>query len=402
MSRNVSGLPPLKLKKNEERRLRGGHLWVYSNEVDIQATPLKGFEAGDPVEIQAHNGRPLGIGYVNPHALLCARLVSRDLERPLDRSLITHRLKIALAMRERLFPRPYYRLVYGESDGLPGLAVDRFGDSVVVQLTTAGMERLREEVVAALEKVLKPAAIILRNDISSRKAEGLESYVETVLGETPEFLSLKENGVRFQVPAESGQKTGWFYDQRENRARLGRYVKGARVLDLFSYSGGWGVQAAAFGAEKVLCVDTSLPALEQLGENAALNGLEDRVEALHGDVFDALKMLKAENERFDVIVCDPPAFIKRKKDVKEGLAAYQRVNQMAIQLLERDAVLVSASCSFHLKRENLLHAVASGAHHLGRQVQILEQGQQGADHPIHPHIPETEYIKAYYARVLPR
>ena len=402
MSTTDSGLPPLRLKKNEERRLRGGHLWVYSNEVDTRATPLKGFEPGDAVEIQGHNGRALGRGYVNPHALLCARLVSRDLEHPLDRSLITHRLKIALALRERLYPGPYYRLVYGESDGLPGLVVDRYGDVLVAQLTTAGMERLREAVVEALDKVLKPATIILRNDIASRKAEGLESYVETALGETPERLELEENGVRFQLPAESGQKTGWFYDQRENRARLGRYVEGRRVLDLFSYSGGWGVQAAAFGASEVLCVDGSLPALEQLGENAELNDVGDRVGALHGDVFDALKMLRNEGERFDVIVCDPPAFIKRKKDQKEGLAAYQRVNQAAMQLLERDGILVAASCSFHLKREQLLHAVASGAHHLGRQVQILEQGHQGADHPIHPHIPETEYIKAYYTRVLPR
>ena len=402
MSSTVSGLPPLRLKKNEERRLRGGHLWVYSNEVDIDATPLKGFEPGAPVEIQAHNGRPLGSGYVNPHALLCARLVSRDLEHPLDRSLIVHRLKVALALRERLFPGPWYRLCHGESDGLPGVVVDRFGEVAVVQLTTAGMERLRDEVVTAVEKVVRPATIILRNDISSRKAEGLESYVETVLGETPERLELEENGARFQVAAASGQKTGWFYDQRDNRARLARYVTGKRVLDLFSYTGGWGVQAAVFGADQVLCVDGSQPALEQLAENAALNGVGDRVSAQQGDVFEILKTLRAEGERFDVIVCDPPAFIKRKKDVKEGFAAYQRVNQAAAQLLGKDAILVSASCSFHLKREQLLQAVAGGAHHLGRRAQILEQGHQGADHPVHPHIPETDYIKAFFARVLPR
>ncbi|GAB6041200.1 class I SAM-dependent rRNA methyltransferase [Endothiovibrio diazotrophicus] len=402
MTHTASALPPLRLKKNEERRLRGGHLWVYSNEVDTAATPLKDFVPGDPVEIQAHNGRPLGIGYVHPHALLCARLIGRDLDHPVDRSLIVHRLKIALSLRERLYPGPWYRLVYGESDGLPGLVVDRFGEVAVVQITTAGMERLREEVVAAVEKVLTPATIILRNDIGSRAAEGLPAYVETALGETPRWLELEENGCRFRAPAHAGQKTGWFYDQRENRARIARYVKGMRVLDLFSYSGGWGVQAAHFGAKRVVCVDASRPALEQLQENADLNGVADRVEALHGDVFDALKTLKADNEQFDVVICDPPAFIKRKKDLKEGLAAYQRVNQMAIQLLDRDAILVSASCSFHLKREQLLHAVASGAHHLGRQVQILEQGQQGADHPVHPHIPETEYIKAYFARVLPR
>lgn len=393
-------LAPLRLKKNEERRLRAGHLWIYSNEIDTARTPLTGFEPGQPVRIEAANGKPLGSGYVNPHSLICARLVSRDPAHVLGKSLLVHRLNVALALRERLYDKPFYRLVHGEGDALPGLVVDRYGDVLVVQLTTAGMERARDEVVEALEKVIKPAGILLRNDSSIRELEGLHNYVE-VIGRVPETVDLEENGVRFRVSVQAGQKTGWFYDQRENRARLARYVKGLRVLDLFSYVGGWGVQAAAFGAGEVVCVDASQDALANVAVNAGLNQLGDKVQTRKGDAFDVLRELREAREHFDVVVLDPPAFIKRKKDTKAGLEAYQRINQQAMQVLAKDGILVSASCSYHLDAAQLQQAVLSAARHLDRSVQILERGRQGADHPAHAAIPETEYLKALYCRVLP-
>ena len=390
---------PLILKKNEERRLRNGHLWVYSNEVDVARTPLTAFAPGQGVVIQASDGKPLGSGYVNPHSLICARLVSRDAAQPLDKSLLVHRLNIALSLRERLYDKPFYRLVYGESDFLPGLVVDRYGDVLVAQLNTAGMEVRKEAVIEALLKVLKPRAILLRNDSSVRAMEELEETIEVAHGEVPERVLIEENGVKYEVPL-SGQKTGWFYDHRDNRARAQRYVRGARVLDVFSYIGGWGVTAAVAGAREVICIDSSAPALDQVEHNARLNGVKDTMGTIEGDAFEALKALRAEREQFDVVIVDPPAFIKRRKDIKAGSEAYRRLNQAAMQLLGKDGILVSASCSHHLTRDSLLDLLQQSSRHLDRSLQIIEQGHQGGDHPIHPAIPETEYIKCLVGRVV--
>lgn len=393
-------IEPLILRKREERRLRAGHRWVFSNEVDTARTPLTAFEPGQPVRIQAADGKVLGLGYVNPASLICARLVTRNTRHPLDRSLIVHRLNVALALRQRLYPEPYYRLVHGDADGLPGLVVDRFGDVLVAQLNTAGMDRLREEVLAALDKVLKPRAIVLRNDSGARRLEGLEQVVEAGLGEIPEQVQLVENGVPFTVPLLDSQKTGWFFDHRENRARMSRYVKGARVLDVFSYLGGWGIQAAAAGAEQVTCIEASAAAAEGIGRNAQGAGVADHVSVMRGDAFELLKGLREEKARFDVVILDPPAFIKRKKDVKSGLEAYRRLNRMAMQLLGKDGILVSASCSYHLQRDVLVSLLGREARHLDRTLQILEQGHQGPDHPVDPAIPETDYLKCYIGRVV--
>jgi 23S rRNA (cytosine1962-C5)-methyltransferase len=224
--------------------------------------------------------------------------------------------------------------------------------------------------------------------------------VRPVLGEVPETLEVHEGGARFRVSLGAGQKTGWFYDQRDNRERLGRFVRDARVLDVFSYVGGWGVQAALAGAREVLCVDDSPAAAELAMENAALNGVGERVRAERAEAFDALKGLKEAGERFDVVVLDPPAFIKRKKDTAEGVQAYRRLNQLALQVLERDGVLVSCSCSYHLRREVLLEQAAGAARHLGRTAQLLAHGHQAPDHPVHPSIPETEYLKALFLRAV--
>ncbi|WP_213878420.1 class I SAM-dependent rRNA methyltransferase [Pseudomonas sp. dw_358] len=394
-------LPSLRLKPNADRRLRNGHLWVYSNEIDVAATPLHGFKAGDQAILEAAGGKALGVVAMSPNNLICARLLSRDAKLMLDKSLLVHRLNVALSLRERLFDKPFYRLVYGDSDLMPGLVVDRFGDILVVQLASATMEQHKADVMAALIQVLKPSGILFKNDSAARDAEGLERYVETAFGVVPEWVALEENGVKFEAPVMEGQKTGWFYDHRMNRARLAPYVKGKRVLDLFSYIGGWGVQAGAFGASEVFCVDASGFALDGVERNAALNGIAEKMTCVEGDVFEALKELKAAEERFDVIVADPPAFIKRKKDLKNGEGAYRRLNEQAMRLLSKDGILVSASCSMHLPEDDLQNILLTSARHLDRNIQLLERGGQGPDHPVHPAIIETRYIKSITCRLLP-
>ncbi|MFC5694908.1 class I SAM-dependent rRNA methyltransferase [Pseudomonas sp. GCM10022186] len=394
-------LPSLRLKANADRRLRAGHLWVYSNEVDVVATPLNAFQPGDQAILEAAGGKPLGVVALSPNNLICARLVSRDVKHVLDKSLLVHRINVALSLRERLFDKPFYRLVYGDSDLLPGLVVDRFGDHLVVQLASAAMERNKDAVLDALVQVLKPRGVLWKNDSSARDAEGLERYVDTAFGVVPEWVALEENGVKFEAPVMEGQKTGWFYDHRMNRARLAPYVKGKRVLDLFSYIGGWGVQAAAFGATEVFCVDASGFALDGVERNATLNGVAEQVTCVEGDVFEALKELKAAEERFDVVIADPPAFIKRKKDLKNGEAAYRRLNEQAMRLLNKDGILVSASCSMHLPEDDLQNILLSSARHLDRNILLLERGGQGPDHPVHPAIAETRYIKSLTCRLLP-
>lgn len=394
-------LPSLRLKSNSDRRIKAGHLWVFSNEVDTAQTPLTLFEPGQEVSLETASGKFLGLACVSPNNLICARLHSRDSKHRLDKSLLVHRIKVALSLREKLFDQPFYRLVYGDSDLLPGLVVDRFGDYLVVQIGTPGMERVREAIVEALVQVLKPAGILFKNDSGARAQEDLPSYVEAAHGEVPERVALIENGVRFEAPVWTGQKTGWFYDHRMNRARLAPYVKGKRVLDLFSYIGGWGVQAAAFGASEVMCVDISAPALDQVEHNAELNGVAEKMAVVEGNVLDALRELKAADERFDVVIADPPAFIKKRKDIRNGEQAYRRLNEQAMRMLNKDGILVSASCSMHLAEDNLRDILNASARHLDRHLVITERGFQGPDHPLHPAIPETGYIKSLFCRVLP-
>ncbi|GAB6190725.1 class I SAM-dependent rRNA methyltransferase [Desulfocastanea catecholica] len=388
----------LRLNRHEERRLRGGHLWIYSNEVDTRQTPLKEFVPGEQVRVETYNGKFLGTAYVNPHSLICARLFSRD-DQGLDRTLLMHRLELALRLRNRLFDHPFYRLVYGESDLLPGLVVDRFGAHLSVQLNSAGMEVLKADIIDTLIALLQPESILLRNDGSMRQLEGLPRLVETAYGTSPAEVELLENGVKMLAPLHVGQKTGWFYDQRPNRALLQRFVQGKRVLDVFSYVGSFAVQAAVFGAKEVMAVDASRFALEMAEKNADLNGVGEIFSGAQGDAFDVLKAFRQDGEKFDVIVVDPPAFIKRKKDHQEGLRAYHRINELAMHLLVDDGLLLSASCSMHLQRDELLDVLRSGGRHLDRHVQILFEGMQGPDHPVHPAIPETRYLKAFLARV---
>ena len=389
----------LRLKKNESRRLQAGHLWVYSNEVDTKTTPLKSFEPGEQVKVIDDRGQPLGFAYVNPHSLICARVYSYGRNKLLNQDVIAKRLETALIWREQQFEEACYRLVYGESDGLPGLVVDRFYNILVVQITTAGMELLKDQILDALETLVKPDAILLRNDSSARKLEGLESYTDSLLGEVPDVVELIENKTRFQVPLLGGQKTGWYYDHRLNRLRLQSYVKDKHVLDVFSYVGAWGVQALNAGASSLLCVDTSKKFLDYALNNAKLNQRENDISVLAGDAFEVLKSLKQEGRKFDVVILDPPAFIKRRKDFKEGSQAYQRINRLAMQLMNEGGLLASASCSFHLPVEQLRNEIRRAGIKTRQFVQVVEQGHQGMDHPVHPAMPETDYLKAFFCRM---
>ncbi|MDQ3775798.1 MAG: class I SAM-dependent rRNA methyltransferase [Pseudomonadota bacterium] len=393
-------LPLLVLKKGEERRLRAGHLWVYGNEVDAGETPLHSFAPGQPVVVRAKAGTLLGTAYVNPHTLICARLVSGDPEEPFARPLIVRRLQQALGLRERLFRDPYYRLVYGEGDFLPGLIVDRYGGMLVVQFNTAGMERAEAEVIDALMEVVAPEVILLRNDSPARRIEGLDTHVRTACGVVPEEVALTEYGARFEVPIACGQKTGWYYDHRENRERMLRYAGGARVLDAFSYLGAWGIEAAVAGAERVVCIESSPIAAASIARHAAINQVADRVEVVQADVFDTLKSFDRSGVRFDLVVLDPPAFIKRRKDLEEGSLAYRRLNLLAMTLLSAGGTLVSASCSSHLAPEQFVDALRRAARRLDRDLQVIAQGHQSPDHPVHPAIPETNYLKTLFCRVL--
>lgn len=395
-------MKPLYLKRGEDKRLRVGHLWIFSNEVDIAKSPLRDFEPGEAALVLDSGGRALGTAYVNPASLISARILSKREVFP-DRAFLRERLEAALRLREALYPEPYYRLCFGEGDFLPGLVADRFDDILVVQIATAGMERLKTDIVEALDELLRPSVILLRNDTPGRDLEGLERYVETVKGpaleDLPETFLVRENGLSFEAPFTRGQKTGWFFDQRDNHAFTRPFAAGAGVLDAFSYAGGFGVTAAAAGAASVTFLDASRKALECALNNARRNAPECAVSDLCGDALDTLANLREEGATYDIVCVDPPAFIKRKKDAEKGLAAYRRVNELAVDLVADKGILVTCSCSQHLDAEELRRIAAKAAAKRGRRVQILRAGTQGPDHPAHPAMPETAYLKALALRV---
>jgi 23S rRNA (cytosine1962-C5)-methyltransferase len=391
--------PEIYLKKNEDKRIRQGHLWVFSNEIDIARSPISHFQAGDLIVIKDNSGQALGTAYINPHTLIAARLISRKPNAKLGGNFFKDRLTTALALRERLYSKPYYRLIFGESDGIPGLVIDRFGDVFSLQITTAGIEKSKEILVATLVELFQPQAIVLKNDNSQRELENLSTESVVVYGTLPNEILIEENNAQFKIAILEGQKTGWFYDHRNSRAQCAALAKNQRVLDLFSYSGAWGIPAAVAGATEVVCVDSSESALVMAAESAKLNNVSDNMQFVRADVFEFLKNAREQQERFDVIILDPPALIKRKKDFKAGYEAYRRLNQLALQVLAKNGVLISASCSHHLSKENLHEILRSSARHIDRHLVFFAQGGQGFDHPVHPAIPESEYLKTYFCAV---
>jgi 23S rRNA (cytosine1962-C5)-methyltransferase len=390
--------PLLRLNKGQERRLKSGHPWAFSNEVAMKPE-YRALPPGAPVRLEGDDGWRFGTFMFNPHSLIAARLLDRDPGAAIDAGFVRRRLEDAVALRARVCDTPFHRLVHAEADRLPGLVVDRYGDVAVVQANTAGMDRLLPEVVAALTDLLPLRAIVARNDSAARSHEGLAEQITLLHGEDA-AAAVTEGGVVFPVDPLSGQKTGFFFDQRPNRDRVAALASGMRVLDMFCHTGAFGLRCVAAGASRVTLVDASAPALERAQMAAVRNGLAERVASERGDAFDVLTELGQAGEVFDIVVCDPPAFAKSKKDQAAGLRAYGRMARLAAPLVAPGGFLFAASCSHHVPMETFAATIAEGVQRARREARIVFSGGAGPDHPVHPLLPESAYLKAQLIQLL--
>ncbi len=393
MTDNPADRPTVTLLPGHQKRALHGHPWIFSNEIQMDAA-AKALAPGSLATLRTADGRALGVATFNPHTLVAARLLDRDAGRRIDRDFLAKRLKRALGIRERLYVEPFYRLVHAEADGIPGAVVDRFGAVAVVQLNTAGMARLEGELAAALDSVLRPEAIVLRNDSPARALEGLSEEVRVASGQVSDAVEVRENGTRFAVDLIGGQKTGWFYDQRDNRAFMAKLAKDAKVLDLYCFVGGFSIEAAAVGASGVTGIDRSEPALALAARSAALNGLGERCQFRRGEAFAELQTLASARERFDVVIADPPAFVKSKKDLGPGLRGYRKLARLAAGVVAPQGYLFLASCSHNVSPDDFWEAVRRGLEDAGRSARLLRSAGAAPDHPVHPHLPESAYLKA--------
>jgi 23S rRNA (cytosine1962-C5)-methyltransferase len=389
-------IPTLRLKPGQGRRLRAGSPWVFSNEIAMQPE-YRQMTPGGLVRLEGDDGARLGTFMFNPHSLIAARLLDRDPAAAIDVDWLRTRLREAIALRERVCDTRFHRLVHAEADRLPGLVIDRYDDIAVVQANTAGMDRLMPLIVEALTELLPLRAVVARNDSATRRLEGLSEDVALLFGNDAR-VEVTEGGVRFPVDLLEGQKTGWFFDQRPNRDRVAALAHGARVLDVFSHVGAFGLRCAVAGAREVTLVDSSAPALAQAEQAAALNGVAERVRVRRGDAFEV--MTELAGERFDIVVCDPPAFARSRKDAEVGLRAYGRMARLAAALVAPGGFLLVASCSYHAPLEAWSAQIAFGLHRARREGRIVYTGGAGPDHPVHPHLPETAYLKAQLIQVL--
>ena len=388
----------LALSRGADRRLRTGHSWIYANEFGGKLAHY-GLAPGALISVRSIAGEDLGWASFNPNALIAARLFGLSSDRAFDQNFIVTRLRQAQQLRVELGKAEFGRQVHSEGDGLPGVILDRYGPVMVGQLGTWFWELRRAELSAAISQVFGVNTLIWKNDGSSRSLEGLPAEVLCEAGIEPSHVSVVEDALTLQAPLRSGQKTGWFYDQTDNRSRLAPRMRGKRVLDLYCYLGGWGLRAAQAGAAEVLCVDASEPALAQLRANAESNSLA-QVRTERADVFDFLKRMHAQGQRFDFVVVDPPAFAKRKKDLEQGALAYRRVFELALRVVAPGGFMVACSCSHHYDRAALNDGVARAAARLNLRVKVLAELAQGADHPVHPAMPETAYLKGALLQVL--
>lgn len=384
--------PTIRILPGHDKRLRGGGPWLYSNEVQMDRA-AKSLESGSLVRLVSHDGKAMALAQFNPHSLICARVLTRNTEAVIDARFLARRLERALALRGRLFEAPHYRLVHAEADGLPGLVIDRYGDILVLQMNTIGMSRLEPELLQAIEQVLAPQAILLRNDSAIRALEGLPEEVRLVKGQVPARVEVQENGLTFLADLLQGQKTGWFYDQRPNRAFAARLARGQRVLDLYSYGGGFGLTALAQGASEALFVDRAEGALALARASAERQGVLDRCSFLRKEVFQACAELAAEKARFGLVVADPPAFVKSKKDLAVGLRGYRKLAREAATLVAEGGFLAIASCSHQVVEDDFAREVFAGIRAAGRGARLLYRGFAGPDHPVHPALPEGAYLK---------
>jgi 23S rRNA (cytosine1962-C5)-methyltransferase len=390
--------PRVKLQAGGDKRAMLGHPWIFSNELVMDAA-AKALAPGEIVTLVRADGRPLGTAFFNPHSLIAARLLTRDAERAVDETFLHRRLERALKLRERLVDAPFYRLIHAEADGIPGCIIDRFGDVAVVEPNAAGADRLVEPLVAALDRLLKPRTIVISGEGPARSLEGLASVHRLVKGTLDGAVELQEHGARFLADLAAGQKTGWFYDQRDNRLLAARFAKDADVLDLYAYSGGFGVQAARHGARSVLSVDRSQPALELARRAAQLNEVGGRLATESAEAFEFLEQAAGAHRTFDVVMADPPAFVKSKKDFHQGGRAYRKLARLCAGRVRSGGFLFIASCSHHMPAEEFRAQVARGLHEAGRSGRILHATGAAPDHPVHPMLPESAYLKALLLQV---
>ena len=386
-------LPSVLMRAGEDRRVRAGHPWAFSNEILMDAE-TKALPAGSLAVLRAPGGDALGLVTFNPHSLIAARILSPDPATVVDALFLGRRLARAAALRDRLVGVPFYRLIHAEADGLPGLVVDRFGDALVVQVNSAGMDRLTPILLEALDAELSPKTILLKNDSPVRELEGLKREVVVAKGEAGGPIELIENGARFMADLSGGQKTGWFYDQRDNRRFVAELARDSTVLDVYCYSGGFGVLAAKEGAKSALCIDRSQPALNVAQRAAELNGVTGKVSFEKSEVFDALEKMGAAGQQFGVVVCDPPAFVKSRKDLKIGIQGYRKMVRLAAPLVAPGGFLFAASCSHLVDPPPFADQVRRGLHDAGRVARILRTSGAALDHPVHPGLPESAYLKA--------
>jgi 23S rRNA (cytosine1962-C5)-methyltransferase len=372
------------------RRARSGSPWIFSNEIRMDEA-AKTIAPGTVVNVRGEDGRAFGTGYFNPKSLIAIRLLSEECDVAIDAEFFAARLRRALALRDAAYDKPFYRLLHAEGDGVPGLVIDRFGDTLTLQIGTAGMEKQITAITMALDAVLKPRTIILRADAPSRSLEGLDAYVKTIKGEGHR-IAAEENGARYIADLAEGQKTGWYYDQRDNRAFIAGFAKGKTVLDAYSYTGGFGILAAKAGAKEVVCLDSSAPALAIAEESARANDV--KIQAVRCDVFDELARLKTQDEVFDIVVADPPPFVKSKKDLEPGAKAYRKLARLAADVTAPNGLLLIASCSHNIPPERFAAECAQGLEKSGRRATLIRQAGAGVDHPVHPLLPESAYLKA--------
>lgn len=385
------------LKKKEERRLKRGHLWIFSNEIERVEETV----AGGLVEIFNSAGRFVAIGYYNPNTLIAARVLSFE-DDPIGPNFFRRRIETALDFSPRQLSRKEAcRLIYGESDFLPGLIADRYGDYLAVQALTLGMENQRENWLPVLLEKVAPRGAVWVNDSPMRQLEGLPTAREVFFGELPETVEITEGKLVFSVDLKTGQKTGFFLDQKENRQKLPTWVKGKKVLDLFCYTGAWGLSALLYGAAEALGVDESQKALNLALENALVNRMEKKIRFEKADVFPFLNdPPKTDSEKFDVVILDPPALIKSKKHFEEGKKGYLTLNRRALDWLTPGGILATCSCSFHLSREEFWEVVNVAALKAGRRLRQVDYGGQAPDHPVLAAMPETEYLKCFFFQVI--
>ena len=387
----------IRLRPGEQDRLLAGHPWIYQNELEgwpPDAAP------GDLVDLHDSQGHFLGRGYLNPRTTLAVRVLARG-RVPVDQEFFLSRIRQAMALRERVMPaRTVYRVVHGEADGLPGLIVDRYDDAVAIQLLTAGMDRRRELILTAVEEVLRPRTIVARNDSPMREREGLPRERAVLRGQIPPDPTVTIYGLDVVVDLLEGQKTGLFLDQIDNYPLIERMAGGAEVLDCFCYVGLWGLLAARSGATRVTGIDQSPAAIKQATALAERNGLTDRCAFRVGNVFDELRERDRRREAFDLVILDPPAFVKAHNRIPEALAGYKEINLRAMRLLRPGAFLVTCSCSYHLSAEQFRRMLWDAARDVRRTVRLVAQGAQGRDHPVLLGLTESEYLKCCLLQVL--